>query len=270
MALGYSGSLSANQVSQPSKSDVRAYQNSLGNAAAQQQFNQNLNTLVTGNAPSFLQGQYNANAGNTQIGYQNSLLGLRTGNAQLDYQGNMQDLLAQMAGNQVDIGGAQRDQAYYDKLLELLGLSDTVSQHQNQLNYDSTMADLGSQATANGAYASRGFRQQSDFTRQGFDISEANRMIGTARDKAGLENSKAQAADRMKQLQIEANRLGTKPELLAAQLSNSIAQMGLQNQIDVGKLMDGIANGNFDMMQLYYNLVQQAGQYTMIPKAPGS
>lgn len=211
-----------------------------------------------GAAPQFAQQQLNYQSGMRGIGDAYYGGGLDAGGQQLQYQGNLQDLLTQQGSNAIDLAAAQRQDPYYAQLQALSGQG-----YQNQmgalgLTRDTNLADLLSAQTAAGSTQTRGNRQQKGFINQDYGLGAQLAGINQQKDQLSLGEQRAQAKDRASQLNLEAQNLGTKPALLRAQLDNALAQTGLKTKMSVDQLMDGLASNDLNTVNLYNQLLQWA------------
>lgn len=223
---------------------------------AVQNFNDAFKLAQSGAAPQFAQYQNNYNSGMRNMGDQYYSGQLDSTGLGLQYQGNLNDLNSQMGSNAVQLAGANRDAALYGSLIPLQNQT-----YENQaatlgLQHASDRATLLSQMTGQGAVTSKGNRQQENFMDQnlmyGTQAADLNRQMSNVTHEIRMGN----AQDTAKQLAIEAQNLGTKPELLQAQLQNALAKTGLSTKMNVDQLMDGLAKNNLDSVNLYNQLIQ--------------
>lgn len=211
-----------------------------------------------GAAPQFAQYGLNNQSGMRGIG--DSMYGQQLDNAgqQLQYQGQMGDLGAQMGTNAIDLAAAQRQDPYYAKLQDLSGQDYQNTLAALGLTHDQNLADLLSQQTSQGSTQTKGNRQQKGFINLDYFLGAGKANISQQQSQLTLAEQRQSAKDRAAQLGIEAANLGTKPELLKAQLENALAQSGLKTKMTVDSLMDGLAKNDLDSVSLYNQLIQWA------------
>lgn len=194
-------------------------------------------------------------------GYQNSQQA-----AQLGYTSDMRDLAQQQGENGINLGAAQRQPQLLDQLLGLDNKDFGIQKADASNTFNKNLYDLNSSATAAGSYGASGSQKQRGFLYGGLlnqlghiDVSQQKNTLNSA-------ESKAQAADRINTLQLQANRLGMKPDELKAQLSNGLAQLGLKQAMSVEDLLDGLSSNDLNAQQLKMKILSQAGQYAVASK----
>lgn len=235
--------------------------NPMPQVQAQSAFQQNLNQGIAYNQPQFLQNQLQQNAGYRnlqygQAGYGNDQAGLNLG-----YQSDSRDLALQQGQNGIDLRAAQRQPQLIDQLLGLdnqdYGLSRADAGLAAQKDYSAMMSD----ATARGATASSGRREQQKFIYDNLANQMGHIDVSQGKNTLNAGESKAQAQDRIDALNMTAGRLGMKGDELKSMLGNQLTKLGLQHTMSVDDILDGISSGDLQSKQLMLNLISQAGQY---------
>jgi hypothetical protein len=209
-----------------------------------------------GAAPQQAQYQLNNMAGMRGIGDQLYGGQLDAAGQQLQYQGQMGDLGAQIGTNAIDLAAAQRQDPYYAQLQNLSGQDYQNTLAALGLTHDTNLADLLSQQTSQGSTQTKGNRQQKGFINLDYFLGAGKANIAQQQSQLTLAEQRQSAKDRAAQLQIEANNLGTKPELLQQQLQNALSKAGLSTKMSVDQLMDGLAKNDLDSVSLYNQLIQ--------------
>lgn len=219
------------------------------------------NAYLTYNSPTLGQYQGANNGAYRNMGYGQDMLGINQGDLQNQFAANMGDLNTQRDVNGLQQARSQMDAAAYGAMMgenekvfgfQGAGLANTASKN---------LADINSQAVANGASnasgtnANRGFNFN-DFQNQ-YGALEGN--FNQQQDMLGMRKGNAEMNAQV--LNRESQNLGMKAGQLQDTLSSGLAKLGLQNQISVGNLLDGIQGNNLQALQLYYQIIQQAGQY---------
>ncbi len=203
--------------------------------------------------------QNNAALRDTQFG--NYGLGLTNQGLQLGYQDNMNDLNTQRGQNSIDIAAAQRQPGLIDQLLASQNRDYDISRAGLTTNATKSRRDLDSDATARGAYRSGGVNKDRGTIYE--QLIQGLGHIGESQTQNTLnaEEQKKQASDRVNSLNLTAQNLGMKPELLYQKLQLGLQQAGLSNTMDVAHLLDGIAQNDLAAKQLLQKIALSAGTY---------
>lgn len=224
-------------------------------------FQQAYNNYLTYNSPTFGQYQGSVQNGYNQIGYQNALNGLNQGDLQTQYQSNLGDNQTQIDVNGLQQGRSLADAAAYAQMQKLNWAAFNAQAAGMQNDLQKNLFGINSQATANGAYTSQGAGLSRGFAQKDYESQLANAFNQNAQQDQLLGMRGGNATVQAQILARESQNLGMKSGQLQTTLTNGLAKLGLQNQMTVGNLLDGINSGNLQAQQLYNQIIQQAGQY---------
>ena len=192
-----------------------------------------------------------------------------------DYRGH--DLDLQMLDKELAQLGIDREAAARQPgLIEAIFGIDT-RQHQGDLNWFNQMRGFADQArgrneraarsdaTARGAVTSAGHAEaQNDILNQyqqdlaGIGNEERTNVNQFGKTELNYKENKASAADRIKTLDIEAEKYGIKREQLENAFQRGIQALGIQNQIDTEGLADMLASNDIQKQMLARQIADMA------------
>jgi len=213
------------------------------------------------NSPTLQQYQNNAAQGYQNLAYNQGIYGINQSDLQNQYASNMGDISTQIDVNGLQAARSRADAAAYAQMMgyntdvfnaQAAGLGNTAT---------ANLRNINSQATANGAYTATGVTANRNSNYDDF-MDQYKALAGNyQQQQTQLQMRQGNAETQAQILDREASNLGMKAGQLQTTLNNGLAKLGLQNQISVGNLLTGIQNNNLQALQLYYSIIQQAGQY---------
>lgn len=174
------------------------------------------------------------------LGFSNEQLGLNTNQAQQAAGFAQQGLGLQNAGLGIQFGANERQAALLPQLHDLALQEFQAQEGSANRNADASLRNLNSALTPRGAFTSvMGNAQRGDISSQ---LSEQLSGIGRQRQQSELNYSEqiAQNADAKKQLGLMQQQLGLSGDEISARLNNTLAQLGLQNRMNVAQLLGEI------------------------------
>lgn len=198
-----------------------------GIGALQNQALQNTGNYLSGQLQG-LPGQYDAKRGTLQSAFNNQMAG-----NQIDLQGNQQNLAAYRALANINLGGYQNSQKT---------ITDQAMQTRNKATND---------AVARGAYGGAGTAQ--DFT----DIAtnRENQMGAAENQYLTQQNS---VMRNMGELDTQAKKFGLAPQQFATQLNSGLVQLGIDQTMGIGTLMNMMNSNNLQQAQFAQGIVEKA------------
>lgn len=164
----------------------------------------------------------------------------------------------QEQGLGIDRNANNRDAAYYQNLLNILGqqrdivgMEFTNTRQQLQDRAATDVRGTNQQATAGGSWlAPERMAQVSDIFKnydtslQSAELSRRSGVLGYNEKEFGLEKSKAETGDKNQKLDIMAQQYGLDREKLKLNLDQGLANLGYQQYMNTGDLLDKIDSSN--------------------------